>query len=92
MAIKLNQKKIEEFQKTYHPGTCEICGSTNWLMGTEMGFLNIVEDGNLTVTDRAYPLLPVTCSKCGNTKFLNVLVAGIGDHVDSEVVNNGNKQ
>ena len=60
------------FQKWQGQGTpgCPYCGTHEWWVG------NPVELSTVTGLGAAPPMFPVTCKNCGQTVFVNALVAG----------------
>jgi hypothetical protein len=77
----------EEFQLALNwvnskwiPGVpCELCGNSNkWFVGEYIvAPPNLGEGGVRLPTGFYYPAVPVLCSNCGNTKYLNAIVIGI---------------
>jgi hypothetical protein len=56
---------------------CEMCHSTDWAVGSLLGFPVRSEIGMLDLSQRVFPAYPVTCTTCGNTHLLSAIVAGI---------------
>jgi hypothetical protein len=55
---------------------CEICGKDSW----EVGYPVLLYFWDPPERGAAAPHFPLTCRECGNTKFLNAIVAGlVGD-------------
>ena len=52
---------------------CEICGSEQWALARSKEFplcaLGVVNP-SLSLTDRYWPIIPVVCQICANTKLL----------------------
>lgn len=84
MKYKLDSKKIEKYKKTHIPQKCEMCGGGSWLLEEEVLFLPTVKTGTLIPSSSGYPFVPVVCPKCGNTKFVNALIADLGNVMEDE--------
>jgi hypothetical protein len=57
---------------------CPFHGPTNWSIGaTLVGTVTFANGGIVMGGGPLYPLLPVTCSVCGYTVFINALIAGL---------------
>jgi hypothetical protein len=58
---------------------CPICGTDNWAVGDAVE-LPVRTSGSLMfppTQSRAYVLMPVQCTKCFYTFFINAILAGI---------------
>lgn len=61
--------------------SCGVCGEENSFFIAD-GYAVIAASpvGNVTTTSGlSMPLLPLCCTKCGNTVFLNALTLGLGN-------------
>jgi hypothetical protein len=59
---------------------CPLCGNTTWT-ATE-GFAVIYGQERLDrspTPDQGLPSIPLVCTRCGNTHFLNIFVLGVQD-------------
>ncbi len=56
---------------------CQICGQTAWLVSDKIFYLGEYENGNVVIGGPVLPVVTVTCGNCGNTVFINALVAGL---------------
>ena len=62
------------------PSVCPICHTQNWSIGDDLVKIPLQPDAAvMALGGPAYPLIPLVCSRCGNTHLLNVLVLGVGD-------------
>ena|ERR1700691_3157307 len=59
----------EKWQKDGNP-TCPYCTNKTWWIG------NPVVLGTVTGVGGSPPMFPITCRNCGQTVFVNALVAG----------------
>lgn len=58
---------------------CGMCGRREWSVSDRIFELREFHQGNLVVggDSRVFPVIPVTCSHCGNTIFINAISVGI---------------
>ena len=56
--------------------TCPICANTRWGIADTVGEVPTV-DLNKEPTERAYPLVILTCQTCGYTVLFNATVVGL---------------
>jgi hypothetical protein len=58
---------------------CEMCGMRNiWNAGDRIVTpVNLADGHNFVLGGVHYPQIPILCSNCGNTKYVNAIVAGI---------------
>lgn len=65
-------KHINETWKSFE---CEICGRKDW-RGSSKVHLRPTEEGDLDLTGPVIPCAVITCEYCGNTRLINLVVAG----------------
>ena len=87
-AIKINKKKLSDYLNKYPAPVCEFCGNRDWSIQDDLICINVVKEETLELTGRSYPLKVLICSHCGNTKFINVLAANIGEFITTDVEEN----
>lgn len=81
--MKLDDKQREKLlkhlqEKWKPPATCPVCKSNTWDVSKEIYELREFQGGGLVLGGSPIvPLVPVTCTTCGNTVLLNALVAGV---------------
>lgn len=61
--------------------TCQICQTSNWKITDAIFELREFTGGqiNLETDSMIYPVIPISCTKCGATLFLNALALGVLD-------------
>ena len=77
---KIDRDKLIRFlQEKWQGRTCPMCQHGNWNVSEQVFEMREFNDGNLRLGGNSsiLPLIPVTCSKCGNTIFVNAIVAGL---------------
>lgn len=65
--------KAKEWIKEKSPKIkCELCKNKDWTVADDLTKVVI-----LFTSDQVYPSIMLICNNCGNTKFINAVVAGI---------------
>ena len=81
MKLSEEQKKklISKLNSFGVPSQCPICKSGTWTVSDTIFELREFQGGSLVIggNQGIYPVIPLTCSNCGNTYFLNPLMLGI---------------
>lgn len=77
--MKIEDKKIDEYIKKISVSNCPLCGNNNWTITDRVLQLTEFRTENVEGTNTLFPVIPLTCQNCGNTYFINVLVAGLID-------------
>lgn len=80
--MDISQKKIEQFIQGKNIPVCPLCLQNEWNMSSKVFQLLEFDTSGLTLGGPTYPVLPITCSHCGNTLFINALIAGLIDQVN----------
>lgn len=59
--------------------SCPICASRSWNMSDMIFELREFQGGGIVLggDSHIYPVVPLTCEKCGNTYFINAMKLGI---------------
>lgn len=75
--MSLDQKAFEKhINEKWTNKVCPMCGGNNWTYDATMATpLTIGPGKTINLGGKILPLVPVTCSNCGNTIFVNALVA-----------------
>jgi hypothetical protein len=69
--------KNEEIINRIISALTEKVGNDSWTVNTWYVALTLSEYPNRAVFGREImPLIPVSCTKCGNTHFINILILG----------------
>jgi predicted nucleic-acid-binding Zn-ribbon protein len=72
-AAELERYRAWAAQKWKH-GPCPVCRTNNWIRNARIGH---VPNPQTVVDGSAFFVLPIYCSNCGYTIFINAHVAGI---------------
>ena len=77
--MKVNKDKMDAYLKRIKAPVCPLCNNNEWKI-TDQVFQAIEFDyKGILIGGAAYPIVPLTCAHCGNTYFINALVAGLID-------------
>jgi len=78
---KDQREKIDIFikNKWILPPTCPICHKNSWNISPELFELRSFHGGSMVIGDKSgiVPLIVITCANCGNTIFINGIIAGL---------------
>jgi hypothetical protein len=81
MKLSEEQKRLlnEKLNNLAVPPLCSICSSNDWSATDTIFELREFQRGSLTIggNQSIYPVIPITCNKCGNTLFINAIRIGI---------------
>lgn len=67
-------------KKMEHGVGCPLCGKATWLLNADFISLPVTNSPReLQLGGEILPLVPITCTTCGNTQMLNLLVLGFSD-------------
>ena len=55
---------------------CPMCGSPDWVVDAVGGVPQLSRKTGLNL-ESGFPIVPVSCTNCGFTAFMNALIAGI---------------
>jgi hypothetical protein len=68
-------ERLEERTKGSKP--CSVCGQDDWMVQAKFAAITLTKDANrLVLGGESMPTVPLICTNCGNTHFLNLLVLG----------------
>lgn len=58
---------------------CNICGNNNWIINDTIWEIREFNGGDFVLGGNSslMPMIAISCSKCGNTHFLNAIKLGI---------------
>lgn len=79
--FKLNKNRFEQhLNESWGNKTCPMCHSNQWSYDDTI-FTPVIVDSNksMAVGGKFMPLVAVTCLHCGNTVFINGMVANAID-------------
>jgi hypothetical protein len=80
--MRLDEKQktliIDHLKKTWpDPQPCPVCRNEHWILTDIVYELREYHGGNLVVGGSLFPVVAVTCTKCGNSLFLNAITIGL---------------
>jgi len=72
------QKLLAHLGHKWESKKCPMCGQQAWVIGKNVFELReFHEKGFVIGPGPIVPIIPVTCSNCGNTVLINAFIAGI---------------
>jgi hypothetical protein len=75
------RKKINDFlEKNWaSPQNCSVCHKNSWNISPEVFELRSFHGGSMVIGGKSgiVPFIFITCDNCGNTIFINALIAGL---------------
>ena len=75
-------KIIKHLNDKWQGCACPYCGGSEWNVGGKIFELREFNKGDLFIggpNSSILPVTPVICSKCGNTVFINTIIAGLAE-------------
>ena len=72
-----DKKLIAHLNTKWASRPCPMCGNPNWTAQNTAFQLMEFHAGNVVIGGPVIPVVPVTCTNCGNTVLINGLVAGV---------------
>jgi hypothetical protein len=72
------EKALRHLNEKWGQKNCPMCGINNWNVSDKIFELREFNNGNLVVGKEStiFPVFPVSCNNCGNSIFVNALIAG----------------
>ena len=73
------QKKAIEVITPQMSVLCDICSNQDWVLNDRIFELREFQGGNLVIGGQSavFPVIALSCRKCGKTFFFNALVLGL---------------
>lgn len=77
MANYDKQKFVDFLNEKWDGRGCPVCGKGPWSVSDDIFEIRDYNNGNIILGGGAIiPIIPVTCLNCGNTIFVNAILAG----------------
>ena len=79
---KEQRDKLIEFLNTKRiTPNCPLCNSITWGVSDTIFEMREFQGGNLNLggNQNIFPVIPINCTECGNTIFLNAMQVGVLD-------------
>lgn len=90
--MKLDNKKLEKYIQQLHATECPLCGDNHWSFSDKVFQLMEFNYGELNLSGSVFPLVLLTCNKCGNTYTINAISAKLIDKPETEEIENNGKE
>lgn len=81
--MRLNKEQLEKLVSKLasynHKIKCDVCGGDKWTVSNTVFELREFNGGNMIIggNSSVYPVIPLSCNTCGNTKLLNAITNGV---------------
>lgn len=70
-------KMIKFLNDKWKNRNCVLCGNNQWTVSDTIHELREYQDGSLVIgSSNIVPVVPIVCKNCGNTIFINPIIAG----------------
>lgn len=79
--MKIDREKLDAFIDSYKSYECPLCHHNGWTMPGTVFKLDEFNPEKKNYT-QILPEIPIICGHCGNTLFINAVIAGIVDSND----------
>lgn len=90
MAKFKSEEFLKHLREKWKGRPCPLCGVGNWNVSDSVYELREFHDGNLVLgSGPILPVVPVTCSNCGNTVLVNALLSKAVEHPKRKEGGNG---
>ena len=77
--MKVEKSRLDAYLKRIHPTSCPLCGKSSWTVSDIVFQSPEFNDGEHPIGRASFPMIPLACENCGNTYFINALVAKLVD-------------
>jgi len=85
-----SEKFLTHLKEKWEGRACPLCGVGNWNISDSVFELREYHGGNLVIgAGPIVPIVPVTCSNCGNTIMINALLSGAVEKPKKKEEKNG---
>jgi ribosomal protein S27AE len=74
-----NEKVLAFLKNKWTNPRCPMCGGGGWNVEQGVFELRKFHGGNFIMGGPLIPIIPVSCQNCGNTVFVNAIMAGVVD-------------
>lgn len=77
--MRVESDKLDLLINNLLPYTCPLCKKGQWIVTPDIFFLSEYQSTKFGIGGKAYPVLPIVCDVCGNTIFINAIIANLID-------------
>ena len=90
--ITINEEKLlKKLEELWGNRPCPMCGNNQWIASKELYTpILISQEGAIDIGTRMLPMIPIMCSHCGNTIFVNGKHIGCIEESTNTKDGNGN--
>lgn len=76
MAAYDTNKVLSFIKERWGGRGCPVCGKGPWSVQDKVFQLTEFHSGSMVIGGPVVPVIPVTCSNCGNTTLINAIICG----------------
>ena len=77
MIIVNSEKLFQKLNEIWGNRPCPMCGNNQWTVSEDIYTPTLLsESGAIELGNKMLPLIPVSCTRCGNTVFVNGKILG----------------
>ncbi len=82
--MKINQERLNAYLNKISGSPCPLCRNNKWQLNNTVFQTIEYDTKGIILGGASYPVVPLTCMHCGNTYFINALVADLIDRPNEE--------
>lgn len=82
--MEIAKEKLDRYLKKIRGPICPLCGEQDWNVTAKVFQVTEFHYNKMQIGGPAIPIIPITCSNCGNTYFVNALIAKLIDPSELE--------
>jgi len=86
--MKVEKEKLDAYLKKIHGSPCPLCGNNRWEISDQVFQALEFDYKGIQIGGATFPMVPLTCVTCGNTYFINALIAKLIEPQKSIETNN----
>lgn len=77
--MRIDKNRVDAYLKKINAPECPLCGGKDWTISDMVFQLIEFDYRGILIQGAQYPVVPLTCPKCGNTYFINAVLTGLID-------------
>lgn len=77
--MNIEESKVKAYLKRIKPPACPLCGGKDWTVSTQVFQAPEYHESTLIANGATLPVIPLACVNCGNTYFINAIIAKLID-------------
>lgn len=85
--MNVDKKRLDSYLERISGSVCPLCGTNHWEISDKVFQVIEFDYKGILLNGASLPIVPLTCSNCGNTYFINALMAKLIDRKPSAETN-----